>query len=36
MTELPFAGHPTVGAAWWLRERGTPIRTLQVPAGSYR
>ncbi|HZA10426.1 PhzF family phenazine biosynthesis protein [Mycobacterium sp.] len=32
-TELPFAGHPTVGAAWWLRERGTPIRTLQVPAG---
>lgn len=32
-TELPFAGHPTVGAAWWLRERGTPIRTLQVRAG---
>ncbi len=32
-TELPFAGHPTVGASWWLRERGTPIRTLQVPAG---
>ena len=32
-TELPFAGHPTVGAAWWLRERSTPIRTLQVPAG---
>jgi predicted PhzF superfamily epimerase YddE/YHI9 len=32
--ELPFAGHPTVGAAWWLRERGTPIRTLQVPAGT--
>ena len=32
-TELPFAGHPTVGAAWWLRQRGTPIRTLQVPAG---
>ena len=32
-TELPFAGHPTVGTAWWLRERGTPIRTLQVPAG---
>ncbi len=31
--ELPFAGHPTVGAAWWLRERGTPIKTLQVPAG---
>jgi predicted PhzF superfamily epimerase YddE/YHI9 len=32
-TELPFAGHPTVGAAWWLREHGSPIRTLQVPAG---
>ncbi|MGE2690055.1 PhzF family phenazine biosynthesis protein [Mycolicibacterium pulveris] len=31
--ELPFAGHPTVGAAWWLREQGTPIHTLQVPAG---
>lgn len=33
VTELPFAGHPSVGAAWWLRERGTPIDTLQVPAG---
>jgi predicted PhzF superfamily epimerase YddE/YHI9 len=33
MVELPFAGHPTVGASWWLRERGTPVRTLQVPAG---
>jgi predicted PhzF superfamily epimerase YddE/YHI9 len=32
-TELPFAGHPTVGASWWLREIGIPIRTLQVPAG---
>lgn len=31
--ELPFAGHPTVGAAWWLKQRGTPVRTLQVPAG---
>jgi predicted PhzF superfamily epimerase YddE/YHI9 len=31
--ELPFAGHPTVGAAWWLNERGTPVRTLKVPAG---
>ena len=29
-TELPFAGHPTVGAAWWLRDIGTPIHTLQV------
>jgi predicted PhzF superfamily epimerase YddE/YHI9 len=33
LTELPFAGHPTVGASWWLRSIGTPIRTLQVPAG---
>jgi predicted PhzF superfamily epimerase YddE/YHI9 len=32
-TELPFAGHPTVGASWWLHERGIPVRTLQVPAG---
>ncbi|KAA1251446.1 PhzF family phenazine biosynthesis protein [Mycobacterium simiae] len=32
-TEIPFAGHPTVGVAWWLRERGTPINTLHVPAG---
>jgi predicted PhzF superfamily epimerase YddE/YHI9 len=32
-TELPFAGHPTVGASWWLRDQGTPVNTLQVPAG---
>ena len=32
-TELPFAGHPTVGASWWLRDRGIPVHTLQVPAG---
>jgi predicted PhzF superfamily epimerase YddE/YHI9 len=32
-TELSFAGHPTVGAAWWLREQGSPVHTLQVPAG---
>jgi predicted PhzF superfamily epimerase YddE/YHI9 len=32
-TELPFAGHPTVGASWWLRDRSTPVHTLQVPAG---
>ena len=31
--ELPFAGHPTVGASWWLQEQGTPVKTLQVPAG---
>jgi predicted PhzF superfamily epimerase YddE/YHI9 len=32
-TELSFAGHPTVGAAWFLRNQGTPVHTLQVPAG---
>jgi len=32
-TELPFAGHPTVGAGWWLHEQGTPVHTLKVPAG---
>jgi len=32
-TELPFAGHPTVGLSWWLKDRGLPIKTLQVPAG---
>lgn len=32
-TELPFAGHPTVGVSWWLKDRGAPIKTLQVPAG---
>lgn len=31
--EIPFAGHPTVGAAWWLHSAGFSIRTLQVPAG---
>jgi predicted PhzF superfamily epimerase YddE/YHI9 len=33
LAELPFAGHPAVGVAWWLRDNGTPIRTLRVPAG---
>jgi predicted PhzF superfamily epimerase YddE/YHI9 len=33
LVELPFAGHPTVGASWWLRSVGTPIHTLQVPVG---
>lgn len=32
-TELPFVGHPTVGASWWLSKQGTPINTLRVPAG---
>ncbi|OMC34876.1 hypothetical protein A5740_08765 [Mycobacterium sp. GA-1841] len=33
VAEMPFAGHPTVGASWWLRELGRPVNTLQVPAG---
>jgi predicted PhzF superfamily epimerase YddE/YHI9 len=33
-TELPFAGHPTVGTSWLLAEFGTPVKTLQVPAGD--
>ncbi|OZD09358.1 hypothetical protein CH275_03965 [Rhodococcus sp. 06-235-1A] len=34
--ELPFAGHPTVGLSWWLREQGHPVRTLTVPAATLR
>ena len=33
VTGISFAGHPTVGAAWWLRKNGMPIRTLRVRAG---
>jgi predicted PhzF superfamily epimerase YddE/YHI9 len=33
VAEMPFAGHPTVGASWWLQSLGTPVNTLQVPAG---
>jgi predicted PhzF superfamily epimerase YddE/YHI9 len=32
--ELPFAGHPTVGSAWLLREQGHPLDGLHVPAGQ--
>jgi predicted PhzF superfamily epimerase YddE/YHI9 len=31
--DLLLAGHPAVGAAWWPRERGKPIRSLQFRAG---
>lgn len=31
--ESPFVGHPAVGAAWWLRDRETPIRSLRLPVG---
>ncbi|MEZ3160722.1 PhzF family phenazine biosynthesis protein [Microbacterium sp. BWT-B31] len=34
--ELPFAGHPTVGLAAWLRESGDEVRQIVVPAGSVR
>ena len=31
--ELPFAGHPTVGAAWLLAREGAPVEALRPPAG---
>src|SRR4051794_4799568 len=34
--ELPFAGHPTVGLAAWLRNAGDGVTTIEVPAGSAR
>lgn len=32
--ELPFAGHPTVGAAWLLAREGAPLEALRPPAGK--
>jgi predicted PhzF superfamily epimerase YddE/YHI9 len=32
--ELPFAGHPSVGAAWLLRENQGEIAVLRPPAGD--
>lgn len=32
--EMPFAGHPSVGAAWWLAQRGQPVAALIEPAGA--
>jgi predicted PhzF superfamily epimerase YddE/YHI9 len=32
--EMPFAGHPTVGAAWYLHHQGHPVDVLNVPAGE--
>ena len=32
--ELPFAGHPSVGTSWLLRETGTPVDVLRPPAGD--
>ena len=34
--EMPFAGHPTVGTAWLLAARGSPVPWLRVPAGELR
>jgi len=33
-TELPFAGHPLVGTAWLLAQRGQPVEVLRPPAGE--
>jgi predicted PhzF superfamily epimerase YddE/YHI9 len=32
--ELPFAGHPTVGAAWLLAGEGHDVDVLRPPAGE--
>ncbi|RKR75760.1 PhzF family phenazine biosynthesis protein [Frondihabitans australicus] len=32
--ELPFAGHPSVGTAWWLGSTGRPVRILREKAGE--
>jgi hypothetical protein len=33
-TEAAFAGHPSVGTAWLLREVGAPADVLRLPAGD--
>jgi predicted PhzF superfamily epimerase YddE/YHI9 len=32
--EFEFAGHPTVGTAWLLAEKGVPVHALNPPAGE--
>jgi predicted PhzF superfamily epimerase YddE/YHI9 len=32
--ELPFAGHPTVGTSWLLRDLGEDVLALRCPAGD--
>ena len=32
--EMPFAGHPTVGTSWLLRQLGHDVGTLVPPAGD--
>jgi predicted PhzF superfamily epimerase YddE/YHI9 len=34
--ELPFAGHPSVGTAWLLREQLGEVAVLRPPAGELR
>jgi len=34
--ELPFAGHPSVGAAWLLARERVAVDRLKVPAGEVR
>ena len=34
--ELPLAGHPLVGTAWLMRERGSEPAVLRPPAGEVR
>jgi len=34
--ELPFAGHPSVGTAWLLRQTDGEIAVLRPPAGELR
>jgi predicted PhzF superfamily epimerase YddE/YHI9 len=33
-SELPFAGHPSVGTAWLLAHEGEAVKTLRPPAGE--
>jgi predicted PhzF superfamily epimerase YddE/YHI9 len=33
-SELPFAGHPSVGTAWWERREGRIVTTLAEKAGD--
>jgi predicted PhzF superfamily epimerase YddE/YHI9 len=32
--EMPFAGHPSVGTAWLLREERSAVPALRMPAGE--
>ncbi len=34
--EMPFAGHPSVGTAWLLREKAGEVAVLRPPAGELR